>query len=605
MRSALRQEVSFHDAGGDPGGDGAEGESGEKKNSSAAVRGPGALLAALSSDADAVQTALSDKLGNAIHHGATFVAGMAVAFARGWSMALLMVATLPLVAAAGGAVSATLAKLGSQSDAAYARAGVIATEALGNVRAVAAAGAASQVAKAYSRALELPERAGARASLLQGAVFGLANAVFLWTYALAIWFGHTRVKAGECTGGQVMSVLFAAQLGGVSLGHLLPNLEHFARARDAGGRLIAVIRRAPKIAAPSAPQRKRFSLLGGGGGGSFGGGSSSSSGSGTPTGRRSDGAGSTPRSPASSSTAAAAAPPNSFGGGGGGGGEEAAAAAEKKRRRLSRWAPPPKAAAALLRVKGRMEFRDVSFAYAARPETLALDGLNLEILPGKTTALCGSSGSGKSTALALMLRLYDPTSGSVSLDGVDLRQLELRAFRASTALVPQEPTLFSCSVSDNIRFGRPTATDEEVRAAAVAAGACSFIDALPQGFGTLVGERGGQLSGGQRQRIAIARAIVRDPKILFLDEATAALDAASQRVVQDSLARLRKIGSSLTTVVVAHRLSTIADSDRIVGEFFAFFVLGFVSSKRSRGGGRVSRAPKSSLFSSSNQPQNL
>lgn len=228
-------------------------------------------------------------------------------------------------------------------------------------------------------------------------------------------------------------------------------------------------------------------------------------------------------------------------------------------------------------MRGRLEFRDVSFAYAARPETLALDGLRLEVLPGKTTALCGASGSGKSTALALMLRLYDPTSGSVCLDGVDLRQLDPRAFRAATALVPQEPTLFSCSVADNIRFGRPTATDAEVRTAAEAAGAAAFVDALPQGFATLVGERGGQLSGGQRQRIAIARAIVRDPKILFLDEATAALDAASQRVVQDSLARLRRGGSSgssskigsvggLTMVIVAHRLSTIADSDRIVGK---------------------------------------
>ena len=307
---------------------------------------------------------------------------------------------------------------------------------------------------------------------------------------------------------------------------------------------------------------------------------------------RSDSAGSTPRRGAAAAAAAAATPTSSAASAAvvvalTPGEEAAAAAAEKKRRRLSRWAPPPKAAAALLRVKGRIEFRDVSFAYQARPETLALDRLDLEILPGKTTALCGSSGSGKSTALALMLRLYDPTAGSVCLDGVDLRQLDPRAFRAATALVPQEPTLFSCSVADNIRFGRPSATDEEVRAAAVAAGAAAFVDALPQGFATLVGERGGQLSGGQRQRIAIARAIVRDPKVLFLDEATAALDAASQRVVQDSLARLRGAGggksgskaggfSGLTTVIVAHRLSTIADSDRIVGEFslcFFFFFL--------------------------------
>ena len=407
------------------------------------------------------------------------------------------------------------------------------------------------------------------------------------------------------------SVLFAAQLGGVSLGHLLPNLEYFAKARDAGGRLLAVIRRAPKITVPSTPQRKRFSLFGGGGGGSggsgsFGGGSGGGgSGRGTPTSSshsspspmgRSDSAGSTPRRGAAAAAAAAATPTSSAASAAvvvalTPGEEAAAAAAEKKRRRLSRWAPPPKAAAALLRVKGRIEFRDVSFAYQARPETLALDRLDLEILPGKTTALCGSSGSGKSTALALMLRLYDPTAGSVCLDGVDLRQLDPRAFRAATALVPQEPTLFSCSVADNIRFGRPSATDEEVRAAAVAAGAAAFVDALPQGFATLVGERGGQLSGGQRQRIAIARAIVRDPKVLFLDEATAALDAASQRVVQDSLARLRGAGggksgskaggfSGLTTVIVAHRLSTIADSDRIVGEFSLCFFFFFWSGEK-------------------------
>ena len=597
VRSALRQEVSFHDAGGDPEeGGGGEGEGGGGGGKKPSARGPGALLAALSSDADAVQTALSDKLGNAIHHGATFVAGMAVAFARGWSMALMMLATLPLVAAAGGAVSATLARLSSQSDAAYARAGVIATEALGNARAVAAAGAAPRVARAYSRALALPERAGAEAAAMQGAVFGLANAAFLWTYALALWFGHTRVRAGEYTGGQVMSVLFAAQLGGVSLGHLLPNLEHFARARDAGGRLLSVIRRAPKVAAPSTPQRRRFSLFGGSGSSGI-----------SPVSARS------PPSPSSSASSSAAAP--------GSPGEEAAA--EKRHRRLSRWAPPPKTATALLRVRGRIEFRDVSFAYEARPEALVLDGLRLDVLPGKTTALCGASGSGKSTALALMLRLYDPTRGSIALDGVDLRHLDPRSFRAATALVPQEPTLFSCSVADNIRFGRPSATDAEVRAAAVAAGAAAFVDALPQGFGTLVGERGGQLSGGQRQRIAIARAIVRDPKILFLDEATAALDAASQRVVQDSLARLRKGGGSsaskngsggLTTVIVAHRLSTIADSDRIVGEFSLFlpFFCGWVSGggggvvEKFRGPGRVSRAPrkKTHFFSFSNPSRN-
>jgi ATP-binding cassette, subfamily B, bacterial len=212
-------------------------------------------------------------------------------------------------------------------------------------------------------------------------------------------------------------------------------------------------------------------------------------------------------------------------------------------------------------VRGRITFDDVVFRYPSRPEQAALDGVRFTIEPGETVALVGPSGAGKTTVIQLIQRFYDPVAGAILLDGVDLRQMARADFRRSMALVPQDPVIFAASARENIRFGRPGATDSEVEVAARAAAAHDFLMALPQGYDTYVGERGVMLSGGQKQRVAIARAILRDAPVLLLDEATSALDAESERAVQqavDTLARDR------TTVIVAHRLATVKKADRIL-----------------------------------------
>jgi ATP-binding cassette subfamily B protein len=189
-----------------------------------------------------------------------------------------------------------------------------------------------------------------------------------------------------------------------------------------------------------------------------------------------------------------------------------------------------------------------------------LDGIDLVAQPGEVVALVGPSGAGKSTVFELLQRFYDPGAGRITLDGIDLRDLSLAELREQLALVPQQPVLFSADVRYNIAYGRPGASDAEIEAAARRAHALEFIERLPQGYGTELGDRGVRLSGGQRQRIALARAILKDPKILILDEATSALDAESEHQVQLALA---EVMAGRTTVIIAHRLATIRHVDRI------------------------------------------
>ena len=211
--------------------------------------------------------------------------------------------------------------------------------------------------------------------------------------------------------------------------------------------------------------------------------------------------------------------------------------------------------------RGAVSFERVVFHYPSRTNLSALDDVDLVVEPGEHLAIVGPSGAGKTTLFQLLLRFYDPQDGAIALDGVDLRLVEPAALRARIGLVPQDPVIFSADAWENIRYGRPEASDEDVIRAAQAAAAHDFLQALPQGLGTFLGERGVRLSGGQRQRIAIARAILRDPAVLLLDEATSALDAESERLVQQALARLMQ---ERTTLVIAHRLATVRKADRIV-----------------------------------------
>jgi ATP-binding cassette subfamily B protein len=208
-----------------------------------------------------------------------------------------------------------------------------------------------------------------------------------------------------------------------------------------------------------------------------------------------------------------------------------------------------------------LRLQEVGFSYPSRPETAALSRLDLEIHPGETVAIVGPSGAGKTTLFQLLLRFYDPQAGSILLDGVDIRDLDLHALRGAIGIVPQDTVIFSANAMENIRYGRSDATDAEVIAAARLAAAHEFIERLPEGYGSFLGERGVRLSGGQRQRIAIARALLKNPPLLLLDEATSALDAESERLVQRAL-EAAMVGR--TTLIIAHRLATVQRADRII-----------------------------------------
>ena len=211
--------------------------------------------------------------------------------------------------------------------------------------------------------------------------------------------------------------------------------------------------------------------------------------------------------------------------------------------------------------RGAVSLEHIQFAYPARPDVAVLDDVTIHVRPGETVALVGRSGAGKSTIAGLIYRFFDPTSGTVRIDGVDVRSLRLHDLRSRLAIVAQEPTLFSGTIRDNIAYARPDASDDDVVRAATLAHAHDFTSAFPDGYRTVIGERGVKLSGGQRQRLAIARALLANPGILILDEATSSLDGESEHLVQDALQTLMK---GRTTLVIAHRLSTVKDADRII-----------------------------------------
>ena len=212
------------------------------------------------------------------------------------------------------------------------------------------------------------------------------------------------------------------------------------------------------------------------------------------------------------------------------------------------------------KISGHIRFEDVHFEYPSRPDVGVLKGIDMDILPGQKIALVGQSGSGKSTIAALLMRLYEWQKGKILLDGKDILSMDLSTYRSVFALVPQEVLLFGGTIRENILYGRPDATEEELIHAAKTSNSYDFIMSFPDGFGTIVGERGIKLSGGQRQRIAIARAVLRNPDILILDEATSSLDAESEKVVQEALERLLE---GRTAIIIAHRLATIRNVDCI------------------------------------------
>ncbi|KAI4983541.1 hypothetical protein ZWY2020_025407 [Hordeum vulgare] len=401
------------------------------------------VIASVSNDSLVVQDVLSEKVPNFVMNAAMFFGSYAVALALLWRLTAVALPSVLLLIIPGFMYGRILIGLARRIREQYTRPGAVAEQAISSVRTVYSFAAERATMAHFSAALEESTRLGIKQAR-QGIAVG-SNGITFAIWAFNVWYGSRLVMYHGYQGGTVFASSASIILGGLALGSGLSNVKYFSEASAAGERVLAVIRRVPKI----------------------------DSGSDT--------------------------------------GEE------------------------LANVAGEVEFKKVEFCYPSRPESPIFSSFCLRVPAGRTAALVGSSGSGKSTVVALLERFYDPSGG-------------------------EEPALFATSIMENILFGKEDATPEEVTAAAKAANAHNFISQLPQGYDTQVGERGVQMSGGQKQRIAIARAILKSPKILLLDEATSALDTESERVVQEAL-DLASVGR--TTIVVAHRLSTIRNADMI------------------------------------------
>ncbi|XP_074587475.1 ABC transporter B family member 19 [Curcuma longa] len=430
----------------------------------------GDIVFSVSTDTLLVQDAISEKVGNFIHYLSTFLAGLVVGFVSAWRLALLSVAVIPGIAFAGGLYAYTLTGLTSKSRESYSNAGVVAEQAIAQVRTVYSFVGESKALNSYSEAIQNTLKLGYKAGMAKGLGIGCTYGIACMSWALVFWYAGVFIRNGQTDGGKAFTAIFSAIVGGMSLGQSFSNLGAFSKGMTAGYKLLEIIRQKPSIVQDQCDGK------------------------------------------------------------------------------------------CLEEVHGNIEFKDVTFSYPSRPDVIIFRDFSLFFPAGKTVAVVGGSGSGKSTVVALIERFYDPNQGLVLLDNVDLKTLQLKWLREQIGLVNQEPALFATTILENILYGKPDATIAEVEAAASAANAHSFVSQLPNAYNTQVGERGVQLSGGQKQRIAIARAMLKNPKILLLDEATSALDAGSESIVQEALDRIM-VGR--TTVVVAHRLSTIRNVDMI------------------------------------------
>ncbi|KAL6850411.1 hypothetical protein ACP4OV_021038 [Aristida adscensionis] len=448
LKTILRQEIAFFDK----------------------YTSTGEVVGRMSGDTVLIQDAMGEKVGKFIQLVVTFFGGFIVAFAQGWLLTLVMMATIPPLVIAGAVMSNVVARMASLGQAAYAESSVVVEQTIGSIRTVASFTGEKRAVEKYSKSLKSAYKSGVREGLAAGLGMGTVMVLLFCGYSLGIWYGARLILEKGYTGAKVMNVIFAVLTGSLALGQASPSMKAFAGGQAAAYKMFETINRTPEIDSYNTSGMK------------------------------------------------------------------------------------------LEDIRGDIEFRDVYFSYPTRPDEQIFKGFSLTIPSGSTVALVGQSGSGKSTVISLIERFYDPQLGDVLIDGVNLKDFQLRWIRSKIGLVSQEPVLFAASIKENIAYGKDNATDQEIRAAAELANAAKFIDKMPQGFDTSVGEHGTQLSGGQKQRIAIARAILKDPRILLLDEATSALDAESERIVQEALDRVM---TNRTTVIVAHRLSTVRNADTI------------------------------------------
>lgn len=439
----------------------------------------GEVASRMNEDLTKMEDGLGEKVVIFINFLVAFIASLALAFAKGWQLALVCLTSLPVTLISLSIVGMITARLSKKELNVYAKGGNIAEEALSGIRTVKAFEGEEKEAAAYRSNIVDARKINVKRGFFSGLGFGLLWFFIYASYALAFWYGVGLViKANDgiegftnYTPGTMITVFFSVMMGSMNIGMAAPYIEAFGIAKGACAKIYHLIEKKPEI---------------------------------NPIVRR----GVTPK----------------------GNLEE-------------------------------IEFRDVEFQYPTRTDIKILQKLNLKIKKGETVALVGSSGCGKSTCIQLLQRFYDPNGGNVFINNVNIKDYDVQSLRQRIGVVGQEPVLFGTTIFENIRYGKENATRAEIVEAAKSSNAHIFIQKLPQGYETMVGERGAQLSGGQKQRIAIARALVRNPEILLLDEATSALDTASEAKVQ---AALEKASEGRTTVIVAHRLSTIRRADKIV-----------------------------------------
>lgn len=430
----------------------------------------GELTSRLTSDTQAIQSAVTTNISMALRYGVQAIGGMVILFVTSVKLSMVMVVAVPFVFVVAFYYGRKLRKVSREVQDAIADSTSSAEEALSGIRTVRSFAREDHERGVYYQAVERSFEAGKFRARIGALFTGGVSFLSYGAIAAILWVGSLLVINKEMTPGELAAYILYTMFVAMSLGILAGLWSDFMKAVGAAERVFELMDRLPKFEAASNPLT--------------------------------------------------AAPTD-----------------------------------------GHIRFEDVTFRYITRPEVPALDAVSFEIAPGEKVAMVGPSGAGKSTIANLIARFYDPQSGSISVDGHDIREWEPNVLREAIGMVAQEPVLFSGSLRENVRYGRLDASDEEVIEALKSANAWEFVSAFPEGLDTGLGERGVRLSGGQKQRVAIARAILKDPVILVLDEATSALDVESESLVQ---AALEKLMQGRTTLIIAHRLSTIASADRVV-----------------------------------------
>lgn len=498
------------------------------------------LTARLGGDTTVIQQAATSNIASAARHLVTAVGGVVYLITVSWKLGLLVLCVVPPVGVISRVYGRAIKARTKAARQSAAEASEVAEESLANIRTLRALpqGEAMQEA-AYGAKISAAMDIGFKASIADGLFSGGTSAAMYAAFTAIVFFGGSLVLSGELSRGQLTSFLLYSMTIGSALSGLAGAFGSLSAALGASERVYQLLDRLPLV------PRDEGELVGdplpeANKGTGIAGGSSSSR-----VDEEGEGEGVALTVKVASDIARA------VGAGAGAGAEDESAALD---------AASGRAAGPHSGLRGEIEFSAVRFTYPARPGQEVLRGLSFRIPHGTRAALVGESGGGKSTVLSLIEKFYLPSSGAVLVDGRDVRTLSGSSLRRHIGLVQQDPVLMACSVADNIRMGRPAASLAEVQAAARAANAHDFISGFPQGYDTIVGERGQRCSGGQRQRIAIARALLQDPRILLLDEASSALDANAEAAVQDALARLM---AGRTVLIVAHRLSTVRDADII------------------------------------------